>query len=67
MFTVFSTSKDHRQGAKAMAGCILVDFDKVGGCGVLYYKREVERGRVELRSVVLCSTGQRGGVYCSVV
>ena len=29
VFTVFSTSKDHRQGAKAMAGCILVDFDKI--------------------------------------
>ena len=27
VFTVFSTSKDHKQGAKAMAGCILVDVD----------------------------------------
>jgi hypothetical protein len=26
---VFSTSKDHRQGDKAMAGCILVDNDKI--------------------------------------
>lgn len=25
VFTVFSTSKDHRQGGSAMAGCILVD------------------------------------------
>jgi diadenosine tetraphosphatase ApaH/serine/threonine PP2A family protein phosphatase len=25
VFTVFSTSKDHRQGTNAMAGCILVD------------------------------------------
>jgi diadenosine tetraphosphatase ApaH/serine/threonine PP2A family protein phosphatase len=25
VFTVFSTSKDHRQGSNAMAGCILVD------------------------------------------
>ena len=25
LFTVFSTSKDHRQGNQAMAGCILVD------------------------------------------
>ena len=25
VFTVFSTSKDHRQGSSAMAGCILVD------------------------------------------
>ena len=29
VFTVFSTSKDHRQGCRAMAGCILVDFDKI--------------------------------------
>ncbi len=29
VFTVFSTSKDHRQGSKAMAGCILVDCDKI--------------------------------------
>lgn len=29
VFTVFSTSKDHRQGSQAMAGCILVDFDKI--------------------------------------
>jgi diadenosine tetraphosphatase ApaH/serine/threonine PP2A family protein phosphatase len=29
VFTVFSTSKDHRQGSRAMAGCILVDFDKI--------------------------------------
>lgn len=29
MFTVFSTSKDHRQGERAMAGCILVDNDKI--------------------------------------
>jgi hypothetical protein len=27
VFTVFSTSKDHKQGARAMAGCILVDVD----------------------------------------
>jgi len=25
VFTVFSTSKDHRQGSSAMAGCVLVD------------------------------------------
>eukprot|EP00605_Chrysophyceae_sp_TOSAG23-4_P002316 GSChrysophyteH1.ASY1.ANO1.2562.1 assembled CDS len=25
VFTVFSTSKDHRQGSQAMAGCVLVD------------------------------------------
>lgn len=29
VFTVFSTSKDHRQGGRAMAGCILVDYDKI--------------------------------------
>lgn len=29
VFTVFSTSKDHNQGSEAMAGCILVDFDKL--------------------------------------
>jgi len=29
VFTVFSTSKDHGQGNKAMAGCILVDFDQI--------------------------------------
>jgi hypothetical protein len=29
VFTVFSTSKDHRQGDKAMAGCILVDNEKI--------------------------------------
>jgi diadenosine tetraphosphatase ApaH/serine/threonine PP2A family protein phosphatase len=29
VFTVFSTSKDHRQGEKAMAGCILVDNEKI--------------------------------------
>lgn len=29
VFTVFSTSKDHNQGASAMAGCILVDNDKL--------------------------------------
>lgn len=29
VFTVFSTSKDHRQGCRAMAGCILVDFDMI--------------------------------------
>mmetsp|Transcript_31866 Transcript_31866/g.53761 ORF Transcript_31866/g.53761 Transcript_31866/m.53761 type:complete len:599 (+) Transcript_31866:106-1902(+) len=29
VFTVFSTSKDHRQGSRAMAGCILVDCDKI--------------------------------------
>lgn len=29
MFTVFSTSKDHRQGGQAMAGCILIDFDNI--------------------------------------
>jgi hypothetical protein len=26
---VFSTSKDHGQGKGAMAGCILVDFDRI--------------------------------------
>lgn len=29
VFTVFSTSKDHNQGNHAMAGCILVDNDKL--------------------------------------
>ena len=29
VFTVFSTSKDHNQGSEAMAGCILVDFEKL--------------------------------------
>lgn len=29
VFTVFSTSKDHRQGGQAMAGCILIDVDKI--------------------------------------
>lgn len=29
VFTVFSTSKDHGQGKKAMAGCILADCDKI--------------------------------------
>ena len=29
VFTVFSTSKDHNQGSTAMAGCILVDFEKM--------------------------------------
>lgn len=29
VFTVFSTSKDHNQGSDAMAGCILVDFEKM--------------------------------------
>mmetsp|Transcript_30997 Transcript_30997/g.74874 ORF Transcript_30997/g.74874 Transcript_30997/m.74874 type:complete len:569 (+) Transcript_30997:118-1824(+) len=29
VFTVFSTSKDHNQGDHAMAGCILVDGDKL--------------------------------------
>ncbi|GMI46797.1 hypothetical protein TrCOL_g2482 [Triparma columacea] len=29
VFTVFSTSKDHNQGSQAMAGCILVDFEKM--------------------------------------
>ena len=29
VFTVFSTSKDHRQGAGAMAGCVLVDVDTI--------------------------------------
>mmetsp|Transcript_5507 Transcript_5507/g.8315 ORF Transcript_5507/g.8315 Transcript_5507/m.8315 type:complete len:407 (+) Transcript_5507:380-1600(+) len=29
VFTVFSTSKDHGQGKRAMCGCILVDFDKI--------------------------------------
>jgi len=29
VFTVFSTSKDHNQGSQAMAGCILVDSDKL--------------------------------------
>eukprot|EP00549_Striatella_unipunctata_P025596 CAMPEP_0118707456 /NCGR_PEP_ID=MMETSP0800-20121206/21229_1 /TAXON_ID=210618 ORGANISM="Striatella unipunctata, Strain CCMP2910" /NCGR_SAMPLE_ID=MMETSP0800 /ASSEMBLY_ACC=CAM_ASM_000638 /LENGTH=512 /DNA_ID=CAMNT_0006610315 /DNA_START=360 /DNA_END=1898 /DNA_ORIENTATION=- len=29
VFTVFSTSKDHNQGTQAMAGCILVDFEKM--------------------------------------
>lgn len=29
VFTVFSTSKDHGQGRSALAGCILVDFDKI--------------------------------------
>jgi hypothetical protein len=29
VFTVFSTSKDHRQGSRAMAGCILVDVEKI--------------------------------------
>lgn len=29
VFTVFSTSKDHHQGSQAMAGCILVDFEKL--------------------------------------
>ena len=32
VFTVFSTSKDHGQGRKAMAGCILVDVDKIQVC-----------------------------------
>lgn len=29
VFTVFSTSKDHGQGAGAVAGCILVDVDAI--------------------------------------
>eukprot|EP00559_Dactyliosolen_fragilissimus_P003431 CAMPEP_0184858862 /NCGR_PEP_ID=MMETSP0580-20130426/3896_1 /TAXON_ID=1118495 /ORGANISM="Dactyliosolen fragilissimus" /LENGTH=631 /DNA_ID=CAMNT_0027355195 /DNA_START=26 /DNA_END=1921 /DNA_ORIENTATION=+ len=29
VFTIFSTSKDHNQGNEAMAGCILVDFEKM--------------------------------------
>ena len=29
VFTVFSTSKDHNQGNQALAGCILVDNDKL--------------------------------------
>lgn len=29
LFTVFSTSKDHHQGKSAVAGCILVDYDKI--------------------------------------
>lgn len=29
VFTVFSTSKDHRQGERAMAGCILIDDNKI--------------------------------------
>jgi hypothetical protein len=29
VFTVFSTSKDHNQGSEAMAGCILVDFERM--------------------------------------
>jgi len=29
VLTVFSTSKDHGQGKKAMAGCILIDFDQI--------------------------------------
>jgi hypothetical protein len=29
VFTVFSTSKDHNQGTNAMAGCILVDNEKL--------------------------------------
>lgn len=29
VFTIFSTSKDHNQGSEAMAGCILVDDDKL--------------------------------------
>jgi len=29
VFTIFSTSKDHNQGQEAMAGCILVDFEKM--------------------------------------
>jgi hypothetical protein len=29
VFTVFSTSRDHGQGASAVAGCILVDTDKI--------------------------------------
>ena len=29
VFTIFSTSKDHNQGSKAMAGCILVDFENL--------------------------------------
>jgi len=29
VFTIFSTSKDHNQGKEALAGCILVDFEKM--------------------------------------
>lgn len=29
VFTVFSTSKDHNQGSQALAGCILVDGEKL--------------------------------------
>jgi len=29
VFTVFSTSKDHNQGNEALAGCVLVDFEKL--------------------------------------
>ena len=29
VFTVFSTSKDHRQGGRAMAGCVLVDCENI--------------------------------------
>jgi diadenosine tetraphosphatase ApaH/serine/threonine PP2A family protein phosphatase len=29
VFTVFSTSQDHNQGAHAMAGCLLVDNEKI--------------------------------------
>uniref|UniRef100_A0A7S2WKS3 Serine/threonine specific protein phosphatases domain-containing protein n=1 Tax=Rhizochromulina marina TaxID=1034831 RepID=A0A7S2WKS3_9STRA len=28
-FTVFSTSKDHNQGSRAICGCVLVDFDRM--------------------------------------
>lgn len=29
VFTVFSTSQDHRQGGGALAGCVLVDMDNI--------------------------------------
>ena len=45
VFTVFSTSKDHKQGARAMAGCILVDVDciKVINRSPKYKNRYVHR------------------------
>jgi len=43
---VFSTSKDHKQGARAMAGCILVDFDLIQVLNTLF---TVEESKVVVR------------------
>lgn len=64
VFTVFSTSKDHRQGERAMAGCILVDNDKIQVINRSpQYKNKYVHRRTSVSLENLSSSQVRSGVF----